>query len=105
MKRRGIETVFAYGVVSELNSMWQLNLTMVRVMQDNALVKVCDPAFVGCFVSQRADCGAKVVIKSNPEERGKSPTQFLCMIVLGTDNINVLFQLASMVCVMERSTL
>jgi UDP-N-acetylglucosamine/UDP-N-acetylgalactosamine diphosphorylase len=50
MKKRGIEHVFFYSV-------------------DNALVRVCDPHFVGFAISQGKPASSKAVIKAQPEEK------------------------------------
>jgi UDP-N-acetylglucosamine pyrophosphorylase len=50
MKRRGVEHVFFYGV-------------------DNALVRVCDPHFVGFALSEGHPAASKAVIKAQPEEK------------------------------------
>jgi UDP-N-acetylglucosamine pyrophosphorylase len=50
MKRRGVEQVFFYGV-------------------DNALVRVCDPHFVGFAMAEGLPAASKAVIKAQPEEK------------------------------------
>ncbi len=50
MKRRGVEHVFFYGV-------------------DNALVRVCDPHFVGFALAEGHPAASKAVIKAQPEEK------------------------------------
>jgi UDP-N-acetylglucosamine/UDP-N-acetylgalactosamine diphosphorylase len=50
MKKRGVEQVFFYSV-------------------DNALVRVCDPHFVGYAISEGKPAASKAVIKIQPEEK------------------------------------
>ncbi len=50
MKRRGVEYVFFYSV-------------------DNALVRVCDPHFVGFAISTGMPAASKAVVKTSPKEK------------------------------------
>ncbi len=50
MRRRGVEWVFTYGV-------------------DNALVRICDPGFLGFAIDSNLPAASKAVAKANPEER------------------------------------
>jgi UDP-N-acetylglucosamine/UDP-N-acetylgalactosamine diphosphorylase len=50
MKKRGVEYVFFYGV-------------------DNALVKVCDPHFIGFSIQAALPAASKTVVKAGPQEK------------------------------------
>ncbi|MGL1936454.1 MAG: UDPGP type 1 family protein [Fibrobacterales bacterium] len=50
MKQRGVKHIFLYGV-------------------DNALVEVCDPEYVGYYLTEGKEASAKVVKKAYPDEK------------------------------------
>ncbi len=53
-----------------LNDMKQRGLKYIFYFQvDNVLVKMCDPAFIGYHIREKAQMSSKVVRKVNPEER------------------------------------
>lgn len=57
MVERGIRSVHAHSV-------------------DNILIKVADPIFLGYCLSQKTDCGVKVIVKSSPSE----PVGVVCKV-------------------------